>query len=108
MVICLTTLNSTVSVPIIKDKTKHIGDKNNYSPIGLSNIFTNIFEYVLMNRMETFLSTTCNQFGFKAEHGTYHVILLSKLVKFGVPLYIVRIVALWYSSQLYFVSWFYT
>ena len=31
-----------------------------------------------------------------------HVILLSKLVKFGVPLYIVRIVALWYSSQLYF------
>ena len=67
----LSTLNSTVSVPIIKDKNKRIGDKNNYSPIGLSNIFTNIFEYVLMNRMETFLSTTCNQFGFKAEHGTY-------------------------------------
>ena len=34
-----------------------------------------------------------------------HVILLSKLVKFGVPLYIVRIVAFWYSSQLYFVRW---
>ena len=90
-----------------------------------------------MNRMETFLSTTCNQFGFKAKHGTAmcvyalkeliryyvrhgsqmhvafldasrsfdrlnHVILLFKLVKFGVPLYIVRIVAFWYSSQLYF------
>ena len=63
------TLISTVIVPIIKDKNKRIGDKINYRPIGLSNILTKIFEYVLMNRMETFLSTTCNQFGVRAKHG---------------------------------------
>ena len=123
-----------------RHKNKSIGDKHNYRPIGLSNTFTKIFEYVLMNCMETLLSTTCDQFGFNAKHGTYmcvyalkeliryyvrhgsqmhvafldafrafdrlnHVILLSKLVKCGVPLYIVGIVAFWYSSQLYFVWW---
>ena len=70
------TLISTVIVPIIKDKNKRIGDKNNYRPIGLSNIFTQIFEYVLMNRMKTFLPTTYNQFGSKAKHGTYMCVFM--------------------------------
>ena len=55
----------TVIVPIIKDKNKRIGDTNNYRPIGLSNIFTQIFEYVLVNRMETFLSLLVTNLGLR-------------------------------------------
>ena len=63
-------LIGSVIVPIIKDKSKRISDKNNYRPIGLSNVCTKILEYVLLNRIEIFIGSTSNQFGFKHKHGT--------------------------------------
>ena len=60
----------SVIVPILKDKNKRIGDKNNYRPICLSNIFCKIIELLIFNRMEPYLVTCANQFGFKRKHGT--------------------------------------
>ena len=45
-------------VPIIKDKNKRINDKNNYSPICLSNLFTKVIEQILLKRLHPFLKTT--------------------------------------------------
>ena len=60
----------TVIVPIVKNKNKRISDKSNYRPIGLSNICSKLLEGVLLNRIDSLLSTTHNQFGFKPKHGT--------------------------------------
>ena len=60
----------SVLVPIIKNKNKRITDKDNYGPIYLSNVFTKVIEKVLLYRMQGWLLTTSNQFGFKHKHGT--------------------------------------
>ena len=76
-------LIQSVIVPIIKNKNKRISDKNNYRPIGLSNICTKIIESVLMKRMESCLTTTNNQFGFKSKHGTEMcVFVLKELIRY--------------------------
>ena len=55
---------------IIKDKNRRVNDKGNYRPICLSNIGSKILEAVLLNRMDVYLQTTPNQFGFKSKHET--------------------------------------
>ena len=78
----LSLIKSTV-VPIIKDKNKRIADKSNYRPICLSNVITKVIEYVLLHRLEGFLSTTGNQFGFKRNHGTeLCVFTLKELIRY--------------------------
>ena len=59
----------SVMIPIVKNKNKHITDKENYRPICLANVFTKVIENVLLSRLQNWLSTTCSQFGFKAKHG---------------------------------------
>ena len=56
--------------PIVKNKNKHITDKENYRPTCLANVFTKVIENVLLSRLQNWLSTTCSQFGFKDKHGT--------------------------------------
>ena len=63
-------LTSVVLVPIIKNKSESICKSNNYRPIALVSILSKIFERILFNRLEPFLSTSSNQFGFKKKHGT--------------------------------------
>ena len=58
----------SVIVPIIKNKNKRISDKDNYMPICISNVFTKVVEKVLYSRMEDYLQSTNNQFGFKQKH----------------------------------------
>ena len=62
---------TSVIVPTIKDKNKSItiSEKDNYQPICLSNEFTKVVQ-ILCSRIENFLQTTFNQFGFKPKHGT--------------------------------------
>ena len=60
----------SVIVPIIKHKNKRISDKDNYRHICISNVFTKVAEKVLYSRMEDYLQSTNNQFGFKQTHGT--------------------------------------
>ena len=62
----------TCILPILKSKSKSVNDKLNYMyrPICLSNILSKVFENILYNRLEDYLYTTSNQFGFKKNVGT--------------------------------------
>ena len=57
-------------VPVIKDKTGKITSKDNYRPIALASVMSKVLEMILLARLEVFLLTKDNQFGFKKKHGT--------------------------------------
>lgn len=61
---------SSVLVPIIKDKAGKINSCENYWPIALAGILSKILERTFLNRLEQFVLTSDNQFGFKPRHGT--------------------------------------
>ncbi len=61
---------SVILVPVIKDKMGKINNKDNHRPIALASILSTIFENVLFMRLELYLLTNDNQYGFKRKHGT--------------------------------------
>ena len=60
---------SDVLVPVIKDKAGKISSKDNYRPVALASMFSQIIEIIILCRIEIFLDTNPNQLGFK-KHGT--------------------------------------
>ena len=62
-------LNSVI-VPLVKNKNGDLSDRNNYRPIALSSTVSKVFENVIINRLEEYLWTSDNQFGYKAGHST--------------------------------------
>lgn len=64
------TMISVILVPVIKNKMGRINSKDNYRPIALASILSKIFENVLLGRLELYLKTSDNQYGFKRKHGT--------------------------------------
>ena len=68
----------SVIIPITKNKNKRISDKDNYRPICLANVFTKVVEKVLYSRMDGYLQSTFNQFGFKRKHGTEMCVFVLK------------------------------
>lgn len=73
-------LLSVVLVPIVKDKTAKITSKDNYRPIALASVVSKVLEKIILFRIEDYISTQCNQFGFKAKHGTDQCIYVLKEV----------------------------
>ena len=71
-------LLSVVLVPIIKDKSAKVSSKENYRPIAVASVLSKVFEKVILLRIEKYISTNCNQFGFKRRHGTDQCIYLLK------------------------------
>ena len=61
---------AVVSVPVIKNKASRITSKDNYRPIALASVLSKVLEKILLSRLEKFIFTKDNQFGFKAKHGT--------------------------------------
>ena len=59
-----------IIVPLVKSKCGNLADKNNYRPIALSSIASKVFEHVILCRLEEYLWTNDNQFGFKPSHST--------------------------------------
>ena len=57
-------------VPVIKDKAGKIGSVDNYRPIALASVVSKILEKILLDRLIQYLTTSQNQFGFKAKLGT--------------------------------------
>ena len=107
----------SVIIPIIKNKNKRISDKDNYRPICLANVFTKVVEKVLYSRMEGYLQSTSNQFGFKRKHGTEMcVFVLKELIRYYikhgscrpyvcVPTWIIKVLVQWYCNQSMCVRW---
>ena len=60
----------SVTIPIIKNKFGDITDKNNYRPIALCSVISIVFEHIIIIRLEKYLWTNDNQFGFKSGHST--------------------------------------
>ena len=58
-------------VPLVKNRNGDLSHKNNYRPIALSSVISKVFENVILYRLEEYLWTTNNQFGYKAGHSTY-------------------------------------
>ena len=52
-------------VPLVKNKSGNVADKNNYRPVALANICSKVFELILLDRIDDYLGTTDDQFGFK-------------------------------------------
>ena len=70
-------LSSTIT-PIIKSRTGDIYCSNNYRPIALSNLFSQLFELVLLVKIGHLLFTDDLQFGFKRKHSTSHALFVLK------------------------------
>ena len=82
----------SILVPVINNTSGDSNDVNNYRPIALVTIASNIFETILLDVMEPFIVTCDNQFGFKKKHSTEHCIYALKNVIsyynwFGSPVY---------------------
>ena len=61
---------SVLLVPVIKNKSGKINSKDNYRPIALACILSKVLEIILLDRLELYMLTNDNQFGFKKKHGT--------------------------------------
>ena len=61
---------NSVIFSIIKNKSGDFTDKNHYRPIAPSSIISKVFEHTIVIRLEEYLSTNDNQFGFKSGHST--------------------------------------
>ena len=61
---------SVLLVPVIKDKAGKLNSMDNYRPIALASILSKGLERILPTRLEMFVLTTDNQFGFKRKDGT--------------------------------------
>ncbi|KAJ2945534.1 hypothetical protein O0L34_g353 [Tuta absoluta] len=71
-------LMRTIVVPVVKDKTGDISDKNNYRPISLATIIAKVFDSVLNTQLEKHLNLHSNQFGFRPGLSTESAILCLK------------------------------
>ena len=59
---------NSVIVPLVKNKSGDLTDKNNYRPIALLSIASKVFEHVIILRLEEYLWTIGNHFIFKSGH----------------------------------------
>ena len=57
-------------VPVLRDKAGKLNSRDNYRPIALASIVSKVLERVILNRIEIYVLTTDNQFGFKRKHST--------------------------------------
>ena len=54
----------SVTVSVVKDKTKDVCSADNYRPIALSPVISKIFEYCILNKYEYLFVSDNLQFGF--------------------------------------------
>ncbi|XP_026315752.1 uncharacterized protein LOC113227094 [Hyposmocoma kahamanoa] len=85
-------LMKTVVIPIVKNKTGDLADKNNYRPISLATVIAKVFDGVLNSQLEKYVILHDNQFGFRPKLSTESAILcLKHTVRYytsrGTPVY---------------------
>ena len=62
--------SKVVLVPLVKDKTRNISDKDNYRPIALASVSSKLLELIILHRSKDVFHTSDHQFGFKPAHST--------------------------------------
>ena len=55
----------SVIVPVVKNKNTSLCIKKNYRHVTLSSVISKVFEYIISSRIEKYIETADNQFGFK-------------------------------------------
>ena len=118
-------LIETTIVPIIKNKAGNLSSGNNYRPIALANVMSKVFESLILLRCEQFLTTADNTLKefikyYKQRNTTIfvtfldaskafdridHWLLFKKLIDKHVPLFIIRLLVCWYSTQKMHIRW---
>ena len=68
--LCNKDVNSSVIVPIPKDKRKSLNNSNNYRGISLNTVVSKLFEYVIFELIYPVQNDQNLQFGFKRNHST--------------------------------------
>ena len=53
-----------------------ISSKDNYRPMAIASVLSNVLEFIILERIEMFVYTHENQFGFKKQHGTDTCIII--------------------------------
>lgn len=71
-------LNTSIIKPIIKDYKKSADDINNQRPIAVSDVYANLLEKLLLNRIEAKHQELDVQFGFKSKSSCMHAIFILK------------------------------
>ena len=63
---------------VIKGNAGKISSKDNYRPIALASVLSKLVEVIMLDRIELYVNTNPNQFGFKRKHGTDQCIYVLK------------------------------
>ena len=69
---------SVILVPVVKDKVGKLNSSDNYRPIALASVMSKVMETLILSRLERFILSADNQFGFKRKLGTDLCILALK------------------------------
>jgi hypothetical protein len=71
-------LIESLLMPIVKNKCASLMSKDNYRPIALSNVITKVLERIIVDRIDIYIWTQDNQFGFKTGSEPINVFTCSK------------------------------
>ena len=62
--------NKSILTPILKDNRKSASSSDNYRAISLCSVLCKLFEYCVINSLDTFLKSSSYQFAYKQSHST--------------------------------------
>ena len=65
-------------IPLLKSKLKDPASSDNYRPIAIAMAFSKLVELIILRRIDNYVSTTDNQFGFRKGHSTDACIYMLK------------------------------
>ena len=68
--VLLYSIRSVLLVPVLKVKAGKLNSIDNYQPIALASIFSKVLQNILLMKLEMYVLTCDNEFGFKRKHGT--------------------------------------
>lgn len=91
----------TLVVPITKNKTGDVSDKNNYRPISLATVVAKVFYGLLDQQLDKYLDLHDAQFGFRTGLSTESAIFtLKETVKYYTRRKTSILRAFWTSQKL--------
>ena len=66
----------SIITPVVKDSSGNLSDSKNYRHVALSNLFAQLFEHAILQKIGHLLFTDNIQFGFKEKLSTAHALIV--------------------------------